>query len=311
MLSLEGWLIPRYGNTIPDVYWQLADPLALVIIKIPALYLLVFLPMQKLHQEREQRAIDLHQAALREIEKDEKLLAQHHLALESQERMIRLEKLSSMGTMVGGVAHEINNPLMGIMNYVEYARDKSTDKKTQEVLDNALHEINRIKKIVSNMLIFIRTDSAQQASCNPQAVIQQTLNLLDGEFTKSSIQVDTQLPADLPNIQCGAGSLQQVLVNLLLNSRDAITGGIPARIMIKGHSERGQVNLFICDNGAGIPPENLEKIFDPFFTTKPAGKGTGLGLSVSQHLVNEVGGSISLQKEQGFGCCFRLTFATA
>jgi C4-dicarboxylate-specific signal transduction histidine kinase len=311
MLLIDEWLKPLYGGIVPSHFWQVLDPFALVIIEVPVLYFLVFRPMRSLLLEREQRAIDLHQAAIKVIEEDEKLIEQHRIALENRERMIQIEKLSSMGTMVGGVAHEINNPLMGVMNYVEYARDKSTDTAAKQVLDNALHEIHRIKKIVSNMLVFIRTESKQQESCDALAVVNRTVDLLEGEFTKSRVKVDIQIAEGLPLVKCNASSLQQVLVNLMLNARDAIADQTDQQITIIGRQETGKIVLLVCDNGPGIPEQIRDKIFDPFFTTKPVGKGTGLGLSVSQHLVQEVGGSIIPHQEHGFATCFRLVFVPA
>jgi signal transduction histidine kinase len=230
---------------------------------------------------------------------------------EARTRMIQIEKLSSLGTMVGGVAHEINNPLMGVMNYVEYAKDKAIDPKSIEVLDSALHEIERIRVIVKHMLVFVRADSAHQAMCNIHDAVKQTAALLEGEFRKNAVQLQIDLPEDLPQVKCSASSLQQVLVNLLLNARDAIAEQKEQRITIRGQHEEGKVILSVGDNGPGINDEIRKKIFDPFFTTKPIGKGTGLGLAVSQQLVEEVGGSLSYDGKRGQGACFRLAFNAA
>jgi predicted ATPase/signal transduction histidine kinase len=225
---------------------------------------------------------------------------------ENQEHMLQMEKLSALGTLVGGVAHEINNPLMGVMNFVEFAADKAVDVKSREVLGQALHEIHRIKTIVRNMLVFVRTKAEQTEGCNIHTVISQTLLLLAGELKKSSIEVNTDLPENLPEVVCGANSLQQVLVNLLLNARDALSGCADPRIDISARVDVTQVILTVCDNGPGIPEELLSKVFDPFFTTKPPGKGTGLGLSVSVRLIEEAGGSIRANRENGHGCCMRI-----
>jgi C4-dicarboxylate-specific signal transduction histidine kinase len=208
--------------------------------------------------------------------------------------------------MVGGVAHEINNPLMGILNYVEYAKDKATDPKSQEVLGNALHEIHRIKKIVSNMLVFIHPNDTQLETCNAQEVVTRTLALLEGQLKNGAIQIQVDIASNLPPLQCDAGSLEQVLVNLLLNARDALSCQAEQRISIEGRHEQGQVLLSICDNGPGIPESLQNKVFDPFFTTKPVGKGTGLGLSVSRQLLEAAGGTISHYSANGYGCCFRV-----
>jgi signal transduction histidine kinase len=233
------------------------------------------------------------------------------LVEEARERMIQIEKLSSLGTMVGGVAHEINNPLMGVMNYVEYARDKAADAKSVEVLNNALHEIDRIRLIVQHMLVFVRADSDHQAICNVHDSVKRTASLLEGEFRKNAIQLQLDLPPDLPQIKCSASSLQQVLVNLLLNARDAIAGQAVQRITITGQYQEGEVTLTVCDNGPGVNEEIRNKLFDPFFTTKPIGKGTGLGLAVSRQLLEEVGGRLSYNENPAPGACFQLLFKVA
>jgi C4-dicarboxylate-specific signal transduction histidine kinase len=208
--------------------------------------------------------------------------------------------------MVGGVAHEINNPLMGVLNYVEFARDKAADAKSKEVLDRALHEINRIKKIVQNMMVFVRIDSATTALCSVTEAVEQTVALLDGELQKHAIQVSVELADGLPQVKCNLGSLEQVLINLLLNARDALEEQEERRITIKGMCEDEKVVITVSDNGPGIKVEALIHIFVPFFTTKPVGKGTGLGLAVSRQLLEKYAGSLKLRDEQGVGACFKI-----
>lgn len=229
---------------------------------------------------------------------------------ENQEHMLQMEKLSALGTLVGGVAHEINNPLMGVMNFVEFAMEKTADAKSREVLGQAMHEIHRIKAIVRNMLIFIRTRADQTGRCDIRTVVSQTMLLLAGELKKVGIQVNVDLPEELPGVLCNADSLQQVLVNLLLNARDALADHDTPHIDITARHEGEQVMLTVCDNGPGIPEELLSRAFDPFFTTKPPGKGTGLGLSVSLRLIEEAGGSIKAHREDGHGCCMRIQLKT-
>src|SRR3990167_11104641 len=297
------------GSKASDSLWAVAAVMALILIKVPALYLLVFLPLQDQQIALARHNTDQQRALVLLRQEDALRLERARQELENREHMIQIERLSALGTMVGGVAHEINNPLMGVMNYVEHARDKASDASSKEVLNKALHEIDRIKKIVSNMLIFVRPDAGQQERCDLPPTVNKTVDLLQSELTKNAVQVRIDLPPDLPPIQCSAGSLQQVLVNLLLNARDAMAGQTQQRITISARLEGSQVVLSVCDNGPGIPDEIREKIFDPFFTTKPVGKGTGLGLSVSRHLMQEVGGSIGTDNLPESGCCFRLTFS--
>lgn len=241
-----------------------------------------------------------------------RLLEQTRLAYiklqENQEHMLQMEKLSALGTLVGGVAHEINNPLMGVMNFVEFAAGRSPDEKSKEILDQALQQIHRIKKIVSNMLVFVHTRSTPNGNCKPAEIIKQTLLLLEGELTKDSIAVEVDAADDLPAIRCSADSLQQILVNLILNARDALADIRQPQIKIIFSPIEGMLELSVTDNGPGIPQDVQPKIFDPFFTTKPPGKGTGLGLSVIRRLVQDVGGNIQAESVHGHGCCMRLRF---
>ena len=227
---------------------------------------------------------------------------------ESREHMMQMEKLSALGTLVGGVAHEINNPLMGVMNYVEFAQEKTTDVKIAKVLGQALHEIERIKNIVRNMLIYVRTKSNPTESCHISKTIDQTLLLLEGELKKTNIRIQLDVAEHLPAILFSTDSLQQVLINLLLNARDALNETPEPRIDITAVVNGEFLKLSICDNGSGIPEAVLTRIFDPFFTTKPPGKGTGLGLSVSHRLIEEAGGSITAYNKSGCGCCMTLQF---
>jgi len=241
-----------------------------------------------------------------------RLLEQTRLAYtklqENQEHMLQMEKLSALGTLVGGVAHEINNPLMGVMNFVEFAADRSTDAKSKEVLDQALQQIHRIKKIVSNMLLFIHTRSVPSGNCRITEVIRQSLLLLEGELSKGGIAVEVDAADDLPAIRCSADSLQQILVNLIINARDALTDSSQPQIKIIVRPVEEMLELSVTDNGSGIPQDVQSKIFDPFFTTKPPGKGTGLGLSVIRRLVQDVGGKVQVESIVGHGCCMRLRF---
>jgi C4-dicarboxylate-specific signal transduction histidine kinase len=227
---------------------------------------------------------------------------------ENQEHMLQMEKLSALGTLVGGVAHEINNPLMGVMNFVEFAADRSTDEKSREILDQALQQIHRIKKIVSNMLVFVHNRSTPSGNCRIAKVIRQSLLLLEGELGKNDIKVEVDAAEDLPAIRCSADSLQQILINLILNARDALADSRQPQIKIRVRPMEEMLELSVADNGPGIPQDVQTKIFDPFFTTKPPGKGTGLGLSVIRRLVQDVGGNIQVESSHGHGCCMRLRF---
>ncbi|CAD6876753.1 AAA family ATPase [Methylomonas fluvii] len=227
---------------------------------------------------------------------------------ENQDHMLQMEKLSALGTLVGGVAHEINNPLMGVMNFVEFVSDRTEDAKSKQVLAQALQQIQRIKNIVSNMLVFMHQKTTLTGSCSLEEVLGQTLLLLEGELRKTAIQVRTEIPENLPKLACTAESMQQILVNLLINARDALGGIAHPEIEISVRCAEKMLELNIKDNGPGIPDEVQGRMFDPFFTTKPPGQGTGLGLSVTRRLIQDADGSIAVESRIGEGCRIRLKF---
>ncbi len=240
------------------------------------------------------------------------LLEQTRLAYlqlqENQEHMLQMEKLSAIGTLVGGVAHEINNPLMGVMNFVEFVADRTEDAKSKQVLEQALQQILRIKKIVSNMLVFMRNKTVSVGHCAFNEVLDQTLLLLEGELRKAAITINMDCADKLPDISCSAESLQQILVNLLINARDALSDTASPQIRITTALVNTILEVSIIDNGPGISQEIQSRMFDPFFTTKAPGKGTGLGLSVTRRLIQDCGGSISLESPLNEGCHIRLNF---
>jgi len=236
---------------------------------------------------------------------------QYHENMEARAHMVLAEKMSSIGTMVGGVAHEINNPLMGLLSYVEFVRDKTTDAKSVQVLDDALHEIHRIKKIVQNMLVFVRPDKAATDSGSVAQVAQQALNLFAGELKKHDITLAVDLPDNLPMVRCHSGGLQQVLLNLLLNARDAVAEQADKRIRIWAEQVDADIHLHISDNGPGVANGVRDKLFTPFFTTKAVGKGTGLGLAVSRQLMEQMGGAVYLENLPAAGTSFCIAMKVA
>lgn len=215
---------------------------------------------------------------------------------EAQLQMVQMEKLTALGTLVGGVAHEINNPLMGIMNYVEYARDRAQEGRARLVLGRAMDELLRIARIVRNMLVFARSAPSEPQSLPVAEVVHVVLDLLQTELRKQAIEVNVNIDPHLPPALCDADTLQQVVINLLMNARDAMEKSECRCIDIAAYprQDRQTVVLEVSDSGSGIEQDVQTRIFDPFFTTKPAGKGTGLGLSVSKQMIEASGGKLSL-----------------
>ncbi|MGI4757463.1 MAG: ATP-binding protein [Janthinobacterium lividum] len=230
-------------------------------------------------------------------------------------QLTQAEKLSSIGLLAAGVAHEVNTPLAVISSYAQmlqkYTRD---DQKLQPVLEKITQQTFRASEIVNGLLNFSRTSSAVFASLDLNAVLRETLTLLDHQLRTSRITVDADLQTPLPRIFGSQGKLQQVILNLMLNAKDAMADASNGGVLRLRTCDNGrEVTLEIGDTGAGIDPEHLHRIYDPFFTTKNAPrkgqhKGTGLGLSVSYGIVQEHHGRIQVESTVGVGTTFRLDF---
>jgi len=224
---------------------------------------------------------------MREILKMRKDLEDAHFQL------VQSEKIASVGKMAAGVAHEINNPLSGIMMYAELLKENFIDnsqhsKDIQEIIDQTL----RCKKIVSELLEFSRQTVGKASSFSIEQIITKTLNLLINQALFQDIEVKKIIQSDMPEMTGDLGQLQQVFTNLFINAADAMKGKGKLNISAKYDSSRNLLITTVSDSGPGIPKELRDKIFDMFFTTKPVGKGTGLGLSISQKIINLHGGNI-------------------
>jgi hypothetical protein len=229
---------------------------------------------------------------------------------ELEQRLVQADKLSSIGLLAAGVAHEVNTPLAVISTYAQMlAKQVSDDSQKSLILDKIAKQTFRASEIVNSLLNFSRTSSTSLGDVNLNRVIQETLSLLEHQLQKSGIQVKTDLDAGLPPVRGNAGQLQQVFLNLFLNARDAMSAGgtLEVRTWPEGSGARAEV----ADTGQGIAPEHLHRIYDPFFTTKAVRKGTGLGLSVTYGIIQEHGGSIEVSNRPGGGASFRLELPLA
>ena len=229
-----------------------------------------------------------------------------------EESLQQNEKLSSIGLLAAGVAHEVNTPLTGVSSYTQMLMGMipETDPK-HALLQKMQRQTDRASNIVGNLLNFSRTGNAADfAEIDINKLLNDTLQLLEPQLRKSNIQVVKEYSDNIPKISANAGKLQQVFTNLILNARDATTssGTITLRTSF---GERDEVVIEVEDTGEGIAPENLKKVFDPFFTTKGVGNGTGLGLAVTYGIVQEHAGLIDVRSQVGKGTCFRLVFPPA
>jgi PAS domain S-box-containing protein len=227
-----------------------------------------------------------------------------------EEQLMQTEKLTSLGLLAAGVAHEVNTPLAVISNYAQMlARQVSPDDPRTRIIDKIVKQTFRASEIVNNLLNFSRTGAAEFAEVNLNALIDETLSLVAHPFKTSRIQVIKTLSEPLPSVLGSNNRLQQVLLNLFLNARDAMPNG--GMLEVRTTSQNGSVEVEITDTGQGISRDNLNRIFDPFFTTKSSGRGTGLGLSVSYGIIKEHAGKIDVRSTPGKGTSFHLEFPAA
>jgi len=246
-----------------------------------------------------------------------------------EQQLIRSERLASLGTLVAGVAHEINNPLGIIAGYTEALRERAADPRLAavaefedfpEYLQTIHHEIFRCKSILQSLLEFARPSGGTFRDIDVNELIKEVLLLLQHRTARLQHHIDLRLTREVPKIHADAGSLRQVLMNLLLNAISFTPEGgsitittaaddAPARSGPGDGARR--VRLTVRDTGAGIAAELIGKIFDPFFTTKPVGEGTGLGLTISHRIIEEHGGSIDVESTPGQGTVFTIALPAA
>jgi signal transduction histidine kinase len=229
---------------------------------------------------------------------------------ELEQRLVQADKLSSIGLLAAGVAHEVNTPLAVISTYAQMlAKQVAEDSQKSLILEKIAKQTFRASEIVNSLLNFSRTSTTSFGGVNVNRVVQETLSLLEHQLQKSGVEIKTDLDSDLPSVHGNAGKLQQVFLNLFLNARDAMTNG--GTLEIRSYCDGAGAKIEVSDTGHGIAPENLHRIYDPFFTTKGAKKGTGLGLSVTYGIIQEHGGSIEVFNRRGGGATFRVELPVA
>ncbi len=215
------------------------------------------------------------------------------------------EKLASIGRLAAGVAHEINNPLTGVLTFAHLLRDKpNMDDQDRQDLDLIIHETSRAAEIVRGLLDFARERPALKEPLDLNDVVRRTVRLIRNQKLFERIVIQEELGAGLPAVEGDMNQLQQVLLNLSLNACEAMPNGGTLTISTGRNGDRVQVKL--VDTGCGISREHFAQIFEPFFTTKPVGKGTGLGLSVSYGIVQQHGGALDVESEEGQGSTFTI-----
>ena len=230
-----------------------------------------------------------------------------------QQQLAQSDKLSGLGQMISGIAHELNNPLASVLGYAQLVQSMSADDKLSERL-NILHEqAERCRRIVRNLLSFARKHEPEKKPTSLNQVVDSVVALMGYQLRVDDIEVVKDLDPSLPPLLGDGNQLQQALVNLLSNARQAIRGlGRPGTILIRTRlGESGGVVLEVRDDGPGVPESIRSRIFDPFFTTKEVGEGTGLGLSLVYGIVAAHGGEISIEGGEAEGATFRIELAVA
>jgi len=221
--------------------------------------------------------------------------------------LMQNEKLTSIGLLAAGVAHEVNTPLAVISNNAQMlARQLAASDPRSKLVEKIVKQTFRASEIINSLLSFSRIGASALVDVNVNKLIQETLALLAPQLRSSGITVASELTLRLSPIRGNAGKLQQVFLNLFLNAKEAMPQGGTLRISTA--QDNARVRVEVTDTGVGIPRENLHKIYDPFFTTKTTGRGTGLGLAVSYGIIQEHAGSIRVSSSPGQGTSFLLEF---
>jgi signal transduction histidine kinase len=220
-------------------------------------------------------------------------------------QMRQQQKLEAIGTLAGGVAHEINNPLNGILNYAQLILDEIDPESQSAVFAHeVVVETERISGIVKNLLQFSRMEKQSHSLASVYDIVENTMSLIHTIIKKDNIFLDIELDKELPAVKCRSQQIQQVLMNLLTNSKDALNERYPGmdenkkielRCRLDFQDERLWLVMSVKDFGCGIPDKNKSRIFEPFFSTKPKDKGTGLGLSISYGIVKDHHGDILVE----------------
>ncbi len=226
-----------------------------------------------------------------------------------EDQLMQAEKLSSLGLLAAGIAHEVNTPITGISSYTQMLLKNTAEGDTSKpILEKIEKQTFRAAEIVNGLLNFARLNGSEFKDLDVNRLIRESLSLLDHQLRRGNISLETRLSDALPAIYGNAGKLQQVFINLFLNARDAMPGG--GVLKVGTSMNDSMVIVDIQDTGVGISEENIKRIYDPFFTTKSTGKGTGLGLAVTYGIIQDHGGRIFVDSAEGKGTHFRLKLPT-
>ncbi|HUU42677.1 MAG TPA: ATP-binding protein [Planctomycetota bacterium] len=241
---------------------------------------------------------------------------------DTQNMMIQNSKLAAVGQLAAGVAHELNNPIVGILGYAQYALEKVKSRQPGELSDKDLenyvkylgyieHESQRCKVIVANLLNYSRKNTLELQEVRINQVLEETFTFTAHQLQMNNVRLEKDLAEGLPSLSANPQQLQQVFTNIIINAQKAMPEGGTLTVKSRMHGspddENATVKLTFADTGCGIPEEVIGRIFDPFFTTRRVGEGTGLGLSLTQGIVKNHGGEIGVASKVGKGTTFTIS----
>ncbi len=222
-----------------------------------------------------------------------------------QERLLQSEKMASVGQLVSGVAHELNNPLTGVTGFAQLLLARDLDEQTRQNVETIYSEAERAAKIVENLLSFARRRKAQKGLVNLNTLLERVLELRSYDLRVKNIELELDLDPRLPLTMADPDQIQQVFFNIITNAEHAMLSAHgQGKLKARSRAEKGYIRLSLTDDGVGVPPENLRRVFDPFFTTKEGGQGTGLGLTISYGIVDDHGGRIRVESRPEKGATF-------
>jgi C4-dicarboxylate-specific signal transduction histidine kinase len=236
-------------------------------------------------------------------------LNERESALQSaQDALIQSEKMSAFGQLGAGIAHEVKNPLAGILGMAQLSLrkvDKESNLETNlKVIEK---ETRRCKKIIDNLMKFARQEKVDFSKICLNNVVEETTAIVAHQMSINNVKVELDLTDDDTDIEGNSNQIQQVIMNLMINAQQALNGDSDGKILIRTEHQAGNIRIEIVDNGPGIPEHVVSKVFEPFFTTKATGKGTGLGLSVSYGIIKDHNGELQVKSAEGNGSTFTIT----
>jgi signal transduction histidine kinase len=225
---------------------------------------------------------------------------------DTQEKLLQSEKLAAMGKLTSQIAHELNNPLYGIMNTLELLKTEiPPESKRRKILDMSLSETERLTDLLRKMLSFSKPEEEERQPTDVNTILEEILLLLRKQLMENTIHISLSLSEDMDNVYASRNQLRQVFLNMISNARDAMPDG--GTFTVKTVQKGDTIHIEIADTGIGIREENINRIFDAFFTTKDGVKDVGLGLSVCYGFIKEHGGDIRVSSRWGTGTTFTIT----